>query len=650
MVAPVVNRRTFHGPVSPEGMAQALLAEFGRGTLRAQQIGQGDHVEVQIASRPGHASGGPTALTVQLQSVEDGVLVQIGQQAWFGVAASLAQTGLWALKNPWTLISRLDDLAEDLASIGMADRVWSVLTNAAEGAGASQCGARLGPLSDLYTSPAAAADLEVVLDALGVPAVDLYGDSYGSFLAQTFAVRYPQRVRTLLLDGTYPIEGLDPWYRTTPVRLRENLALFCARSPLTCPVTPDRVLARVRKAVELLRASPLTTSAPGGDGSETDVTLTPRRVADVLLYSDSAPGYVRESIAAVEALLAGNPRPLARMVAESEVDPADAAVRRTPRAELRGYSEGAYLAYACSDYPQLWNVNASFPARENQFAAAVGGLAPGAVSPWTSTEWADTEFFTYDYCLHWPKPRVVDPPFPAGGRYPSTPTLVLNGDLDLRTDLYQAREVSANFPRSSYVQVPNAGHVTALYDADSCASSIARTFVETRAMGGTGCLAHIPEHRIVQRFAEAAADAPPADVASGADRSRPADRRASRVAVEALADVIDRWYAIPGFGGSGLYGGKFTMTSTDTSPFASRVWTLALKKLKWTQDVEVSGIATVPRGPGTASASLTVKGAGTDAGDLTVTWSTRQPGAKARIRGTIGGRAVDLSTPAPSFY
>src|SRR3989304_546894 len=137
MVAPVVNRRTFQGPVAPPGMAEALFAEFGRGNLRAQQIGQGDHIEVQIASRPGPASGGPTALTVQLQSVEDGVLVQIGQQAWFGVAASLAQTGLWALRNPWTLISRLDDLAEDLSSIGLADRVWGVLTHTAEGAGAS---------------------------------------------------------------------------------------------------------------------------------------------------------------------------------------------------------------------------------------------------------------------------------------------------------------------------------------------------------------------------------------------------------------------------------------------------------------------------------------------------------------------------------
>ncbi len=155
MLGPVVNRRTFHGPVSPQGMAEALIAEFGRGNLRAQQIGQGDHIEVQIASPPGPASGGPTALTVQLQAIEDGVLVQIGQQAWFGVAASLAQTGLWALKNPWTLISRLDDLAEDLASIGMADRVWSVLTQTADSAGAShEISERLRRVTCTYCSSA----------------------------------------------------------------------------------------------------------------------------------------------------------------------------------------------------------------------------------------------------------------------------------------------------------------------------------------------------------------------------------------------------------------------------------------------------------------------------------------------------------------
>lgn len=132
-----LSQRTYHGPVTPESMARALVAEFNQGSLRAQQVGQADHIVVQIVSRPEPSSGGPTALTVQLRHVEDGVHVQIGQQAWFGVAASLAQTGLWALKSPWTLLSRLDDLAEDLASLGLTDRVWQVLARTAGAADAS---------------------------------------------------------------------------------------------------------------------------------------------------------------------------------------------------------------------------------------------------------------------------------------------------------------------------------------------------------------------------------------------------------------------------------------------------------------------------------------------------------------------------------
>ncbi len=96
--------------------------------------------------------------------------------------------------------------------------------------------------SDLYTSAAAARDLAAVLDSIGVDEIDLYGDSYGSFFSQTFAVRYPAVVRTLVLDGTYPISDLDPLYRTSATRLRENLALICARSAGTCPTSPGQML------------------------------------------------------------------------------------------------------------------------------------------------------------------------------------------------------------------------------------------------------------------------------------------------------------------------------------------------------------------------------------------------------------------------
>jgi pimeloyl-ACP methyl ester carboxylesterase len=66
------------------------------------------------------------------------------------------------------------------------------------------CGEQLGAASDLYGTALAADDLAAVLDALEIDRIDLYGDSYGTFFGQTFAIRHPDRLRTLTLDAAYP--------------------------------------------------------------------------------------------------------------------------------------------------------------------------------------------------------------------------------------------------------------------------------------------------------------------------------------------------------------------------------------------------------------------------------------------------------------
>ena len=516
-----------------------------------------------------------------------------------------------------------------------------------------ECGEQLGNLSDLYTTANAAADMAAVVKYLGISSIDLYGDSYGSFFSQTFVARYPDLVRSAIFDGTYPIEGLDPWYGTTATRLKDNLKLFCSRSLATCPVKPTEMIPLLKSVLERVRAKPITTSAPDGYGYEVTVTITPRRVLDTLLYSDVTPGYVRSTPAALVALLAGNPRPFARMVAEVEGPSSDAFVGKTgipqPNAEIRSFSEGAYLAYACTDYPQLWDKQASFAERRQQYNNAVSKLSSSLVAPWTPGEWADSDFFVYDYCIKWPKPTVAQPPKPAGP-YPNTPVLVLNGDLDLRTDVYQAREVAENFPNSTYLEVPNAGHVTAIYDADGCSSAIARRFIRTLNTGDTSCLNKISEHRVVARFAESAADVPEATPFGSSDRSTPKDRRAAYVAMEAVADVLDRWYAIPGYTGTGLYGGQFSQYTTTSGPFVSRVWSLKLNRYRWVKDVEVTGTGTMPRGAGTASMQLKLRGSATAGGQLTMTWQTRQAHGKAQLTGTLGGRPISVQVPAPSYY
>jgi hypothetical protein len=132
-----MERRIFHGNIKPKDIAHALMAEFNRGNLLTQIVGDKDKMAVQIATRMGRNSGGNTALTINLQAVEDGVLVELGEQAWLGIAASLGQTAFTALRNPFSLLGRLDDLAQDIESIQLNEKTWQVIQSTVATLGAS---------------------------------------------------------------------------------------------------------------------------------------------------------------------------------------------------------------------------------------------------------------------------------------------------------------------------------------------------------------------------------------------------------------------------------------------------------------------------------------------------------------------------------
>ena len=59
-----------------------------------------------------------------------------------------------------------------------------------------------------YTTTVAVGDLEAVRHALGAERINLYGVSYGTRVAQHYLRRFPQRVRTVVLDGAVPPQVL----------------------------------------------------------------------------------------------------------------------------------------------------------------------------------------------------------------------------------------------------------------------------------------------------------------------------------------------------------------------------------------------------------------------------------------------------------
>lgn len=90
----------------------------------------------------------------------------------------------------------------------------------------------LGSLSGdprYYTTSVAVRDLEAVRQALGYPQINLYGVSYGTRVAQHYLRRYPQQVRTLVLDGAVPPEvRLGPDVPLDAQRALDGLFARCA--------------------------------------------------------------------------------------------------------------------------------------------------------------------------------------------------------------------------------------------------------------------------------------------------------------------------------------------------------------------------------------------------------------------------------------
>ena len=494
---------------------------------------------------------------------------------------------------------------------------------------AGDCAQQLGGRVDFYGTHAAADDLADVLDALGIGAIDLYGDSYGSYLAQAFAVRHPDRMRSLVLDATYPLPGTDPAFGDLAEATRRALRLVCARRP-SCAASGEDPVAALQRLVDRVRRDPIS-----GTGTTAEGERIPVRVDEPSLVIVAQSGYAniavyRDLLGAIRALEAGDRAPLLRLVAENTLDPTDII-------PVRSWSEALYLAVTCHDYPQMWDPAAPLDVRTAQLAQARATLPPAQFAPFTATSWTGVDYEGATACLRWPGPRKPDPPVPPTAPYPAVPTLVLNGDLDNITASSGARVVADRFPRSTFVELQNSIHVTALSDRDECAAPLVRRFIERLDAGDTGCATRIKEVRTVDRFPVVAADAAPAIPRAG-DDSRPIDRRAAAVATAMVADAIQRWQINFSGASRALRGGRWSYDGDD-------VVTFTLDRARFADDVPVSGTATWNLTSGAVRADLTITGPAP--GDLTARWNTQRRLAEATLDGTLGGRALRATMLAP---
>lgn len=463
------------------------------------------------------------------------------------------------------------------------------------------CAKSLGDRFDLFGTELVAQDLSALITALDLGKVDVYGDSYGTFVAQVFASHHPGLVRSLVLDGAYPVTGETAWYPTQGPAMRNAFEIVCARTN-GCGANNTGTIELLDRLLERMRKQVISVMAPGADNKMQRVRLSPQNLNDVVFGGTYGPTTYRELNAALGAALDGDPLPLGRLVAESKVK-----ILSEP---ISVYSPGLNIAVSCQDYPQLFDMAERPVVRKTQFGAAVVAQIqsdPDLYGPFRIREYLTSNFGTQSLCLTWPvatrNPWQI--PGPPTGTYPDIPTLVLSGELDTITTAAEGELVAQQFARSRHVIVANSAHVTAMGDVHKCASALVRNFFSDQdavlaGMGGQ-CAATIPPIKAVLGY-------PIRDT-----------NPSSGVAQTAL-DAIDRYLQAVGNRGLGLRGGSWS--AKGWGPIV-----LNLDGYRLFQNLPVTGSVRWNYETGAVSVRARANGR-----DWVGQWNTYQPEAVAQVQ------------------
>jgi pimeloyl-ACP methyl ester carboxylesterase len=516
------------------------------------------------------------------------------------------------------------------------------------------CGRQMGAASDDYTTAAATRDLVRILDALWLNKVDFYGLSYGSWFGQALADRYPQRLRSLTLDSTYPVLDADPLFLADAHAYGAAVGRVCARSA-ACADTGRSGARDLTALVDLVRTKPIIGSFADPTGAIQTRTVDVAAVLGLMNAADSNELVYHDLSAAADAVVRHHdPAPLIRLIVEN--------LQVQDSGPVRAFSAGLYNAMICTDYPQPFDVHATDARRDAQVVAATDAVPPADTAPFTPREWVysqpgpyDTQ--TLDSCRVWPAPASdPEPPLIHGAPLapPDLPVLILSGDLDTTTSPADNRTAFKQLGPGNHrlITIPNTLHVAAATGSrENCGSVVVREFVTNPAnlaQLDTTCAAEVPDVRALGTFPRTLANATPAVASSGRD----IDSRLATVAAETAGDALNRrqdvgyyYQNTPQTSGVGLRGGGWKLAKN----YPAGHTVLDLSAARWVNDVAVSGTVDSTDATGDVIATLTGSAPGSVKFHFTVNWNTKQPhNARATVRGsTNSGGLLTATLPAP---
>ncbi len=508
-----------------------------------------------------------------------------------------------------------------------------------------RCGRFLGAQARFYSSVLAADDLSAILEAIGSGPIDLYGDSYGTFFGQVFAVRHPDKLRSIILDGAYPLDGPDyAWYPNYAPAMRAKFDLACERSS-GCSRLPGTSLEHITPVLEALRRAPTAVRARDADGRVRSFTANAAQLATVMFGSAPAYASVRETDAAARAYVGGDTAPLLRLMAETQVSVDSRDETRSPAR----FSAGLAAAVMCQDAPQIFDMSLDPAHRAGAREKALAKrrrTAPDTYAPFTIDEYRGMplDYAFLDECASWPAltaDQVASMAKLRNSPYPNVPALIISGDLDNMTPLADGTLAAKRFPQGHQLIVPNGFHVNALpHSRSPCPADIARHFIETLEVGDTKCLTTIPEVRLVPAFVRSVRDLEPALALEG-NQSNRGQLQIVAGALLTVGDAVARMGSNTSGKSIGLRGGTIEIAVTENSQH------LTLHDVRWTNDLRVSGTVSYPGRVGDAVADLKVAGPGGVKGTLKVRWTEGVARARAQVHGAFAEVAVAAEGAAP---
>jgi pimeloyl-ACP methyl ester carboxylesterase len=268
------------------------------------------------------------------------------------------------------------------------------------------CASALGARRRFFTTWDTVDDIDLLRRALGARRLALDGISYGTFVAERYAVGYPGHVDRLVLDSVVPHARVDPFYRAGLQAVARVLRDACKASQ--CGSDPAADLAAVVRKRH--------------DGT---------KVLDALV----ATSIIDPSFTGVPDALHA-----ARGGDASELDTYLERVARAQATTAELLSQGLHAATLCGDLPAGW---------QSARPRAAADVWPFDLATATGNGIVVT-------CAHWPAARGRARPVPRD--LPRVPVLLLAGDHDLSTPLAWARAEAARAPRGRLVVVHGAGH------------------------------------------------------------------------------------------------------------------------------------------------------------------------------------------------